>query len=225
MKMLPKTLVVLLALFVVTQAHAMRWYSPSTGSWFSRDPIGELGFQRLSTKQSGRIRREDGNLYHFIRNSPVNGIDVLGLEDNIWGYCCCGKAGRISAKPIPTGVRRCSADSTVEGVDHGWLEIDGWSADFNTDGSIWWSTGTVNIPTDYAKKDSKKCEDVLLSLCRYDFKKFRANVKAGAEKDKANPPTYTVIPFIGDQCFSWVNGIIGRAMQKSGPCGGEASAE
>jgi hypothetical protein len=172
---------------------------------------------------------EDGNLYHFVRNSLVNAIDILGLEgrsvDNIWGYCCCGKAGRISAEPIATGVKRCSANSTVEGVDHGWIEIDGWSADFNTDGSIWWSVGIVNIPTDYAKKSSKKCEDVLLSPCRFDFKKFRGNVKAEAEMDKKNPPTYTVVPLVGVQCFTWANSIISRAMEKSGPCGGEAGSQ
>jgi len=227
-----KRLVVLMVVGLLTWVtEAQAFHNPSTGRWLSRDPINELGFKESSPKSKPAKFRDDGNLYHFIRNNPVNGIDVVGLEDNIWGYCCCGKAGRISAKPISTGVRKCSADSTIEGVDHGWLEIDdwsepdNWSADFNTDGSVVSSTGTVNIPTDYAKKKSKKCEDVILSPCKYDFKKFRDNIKSEAEKDKANPPTYSVIPFVGDQCFSWANGIIDRAMKKSGPCGGEVSAK
>lgn len=65
MKMLPKILIVLLALFVGTQAQAMRWYSPSTGSWFSRDPIEERG---------------GVNLYGFVGNSPLNKVDHLGLD-------------------------------------------------------------------------------------------------------------------------------------------------
>lgn len=59
-----KFLVALFAVLAITDAHAMRWYSPSTGSWFSRDPIGEAGGQ---------------NLYSFVHNVAVNGVDFLGL--------------------------------------------------------------------------------------------------------------------------------------------------
>jgi len=41
-----------------------RAYSPSTGRWLNRDPIGELG---------GR------NLYGFVYNNPIRRIDRLGL--------------------------------------------------------------------------------------------------------------------------------------------------
>lgn len=53
------------ALFIVGEAHAMRWYSPNTGRWFSRDPIGERG---------------GNNLYGFNANSPLSRVDALGLE-------------------------------------------------------------------------------------------------------------------------------------------------
>lgn len=65
MKSQPKLLIGILALFVVTEAHAMRWYSPNTGRWFSRDPIMEAGGL---------------NLYGFVGNNPLNRIDRLGLE-------------------------------------------------------------------------------------------------------------------------------------------------
>lgn len=52
MKTQSKVLVVLLAIFTVTQAQAMRWYSPSTGNWFSRDPFGEPGFNLLRGSKS-----------------------------------------------------------------------------------------------------------------------------------------------------------------------------
>jgi len=64
MKASPKVLLALLAFLVVTEVHAMRWYSPSTGRWFSRDPIGERGGK---------------NLYAFVGNDPVNLADAHGL--------------------------------------------------------------------------------------------------------------------------------------------------
>jgi RHS repeat-associated protein len=44
--------------------YGYRYYNPSTARWLSRDPIGELG---------GR------NLYNFIQNDSVNGVDFVGL--------------------------------------------------------------------------------------------------------------------------------------------------
>jgi hypothetical protein len=54
----------LITTLAVAQAQAMRWYSPSTGCWFSRDPIGEKG---------------GPNLYGFVANDPVGKVDKLGL--------------------------------------------------------------------------------------------------------------------------------------------------
>jgi hypothetical protein len=64
---IPKKLPALLALFLcaVGQAHAMRWYSPNTGRWVSRDPIEENGGL---------------NLYGMVGNNPVSRIDSLGLQ-------------------------------------------------------------------------------------------------------------------------------------------------
>jgi RHS repeat-associated protein len=41
-----------------------RWYSPTTRSWLSRDPIGEAG---------------GVNLYGYVANNPINSTDNLGL--------------------------------------------------------------------------------------------------------------------------------------------------
>jgi hypothetical protein len=65
MNALAKILVALLALFVIAEAHAMRWYSPNTGRWFSRDPIGEEGGE---------------NIYAAFNNSPTYNIDLFGLS-------------------------------------------------------------------------------------------------------------------------------------------------
>jgi hypothetical protein len=55
-------------LLLATQAHAMRWYSPSTGRWLSRDPIGEQGGL---------------NLYGFCGNNGIDRNDPLGLKSGM----------------------------------------------------------------------------------------------------------------------------------------------
>ncbi len=44
--------------------YGFRYYQPETGRWLSRDPIGERGGE---------------NLYGFVRNTALNGWDLLGL--------------------------------------------------------------------------------------------------------------------------------------------------
>ena len=65
MKTQPKIVLAIVALsYAFTDAHAMRWYSPSTGRWLSRDPIEEYG---------------GFNLYGFVRGNPVGLLDLSGL--------------------------------------------------------------------------------------------------------------------------------------------------
>ena len=44
--------------------YGYRYYSPELGRWINRDPIGEKG---------------ELNLYNFIRNIPVDSVDILGF--------------------------------------------------------------------------------------------------------------------------------------------------
>lgn len=124
MKALSKIFTGLLALFVVTEAHAMRWYSSSTGRWFSRDPIQEKGGLHL---------------YAFVFNNPIMFIDPDGRKVQM---CCrdinvnpaldclakiCGKRhcwlktdtkqagmGPANAGPLPA----CPCGSATAVVDH-----------------------------------------------------------------------------------------------------------
>ena len=57
MKMLPRILFGMLALSIVTQAHAMRWYSPSMGRWLSRGGIYPVWIMRLF--RPDKVRYED----------------------------------------------------------------------------------------------------------------------------------------------------------------------
>jgi hypothetical protein len=60
-------LAVLLSASVIPDTHAMRWYSPSTGRWLSRDPIGDRP-----------------NLYAGLLNNPVEYVDADGREESYW---------------------------------------------------------------------------------------------------------------------------------------------
>lgn len=71
MKTPPRLLVALIALVVITEANAMRWYSPNTGRWLSRDPVGEKG---------------GANLLSFKQNDMLGYIDPWGLEIKNYRY-------------------------------------------------------------------------------------------------------------------------------------------
>jgi RHS repeat-associated protein len=60
-----------------------RPYSPSTGRWLSRDPVGELGFELLS-RETARVLSDGAKLYGFCGNDPINAFDMLGLFDIHW---------------------------------------------------------------------------------------------------------------------------------------------
>lgn len=56
--------------FVGVKEYGFRYYTPTTGRWASRDPIGERG---------------GVNLYGFVGNDGVGGVDVLGRSDLVTG--------------------------------------------------------------------------------------------------------------------------------------------
>jgi hypothetical protein len=70
----------LLTILSLTPAHAMRWYSPSTGKWFSRDPLGEAGGQ---------------NLFAMLNNDAVNKLGGCHLASpSRAGGACASRALR-----------------------------------------------------------------------------------------------------------------------------------
>src|SRR5262249_43023612 len=46
-----------------------RYYDPATGRWTSQDPIG--------------FGAEDNNLYRYVKNGQLNGVDPNGLEEKL----------------------------------------------------------------------------------------------------------------------------------------------
>jgi len=74
-------IVIILTISSIPEAQAMRWYSPSTGRWFSRDPIEEQGGM---------------NVYLFARNRPLDAIDFFGqfpIPIPVMPYSIDSKAG------------------------------------------------------------------------------------------------------------------------------------
>ena len=63
------------------QSNLHRWYDPATGRWMSEDPIGFEG--------------RDGNLYAYVGNGPVNGVDPSGLANDATTttHLVCGGPG------------------------------------------------------------------------------------------------------------------------------------
>lgn len=77
--------------------YGFRYYEPASGRWASRDPIGEEG---------------GINVYSWDGNSPMNSLDVLGLQcckapkvQDDYGGCC--EPSEIGKDAL--GARKCGA--------------------------------------------------------------------------------------------------------------------
>jgi uncharacterized protein RhaS with RHS repeats len=80
-------LIVLLGYTELAQA----MYNPESGTWLSRDPIGERGGE---------------NLYGFVRNGGVNTTDYLGKQDN---KDAAVEKITLEMKPLRLQIGNCSA--------------------------------------------------------------------------------------------------------------------
>jgi hypothetical protein len=80
-------LLTLLALFSAPRL-ASGYYDPGVQRWVNRDPIGDPGPKMVRNHIPVRVHHfknpgeysEGSNLYRFVRNDSLDGIDPLGLE-------------------------------------------------------------------------------------------------------------------------------------------------
>jgi len=86
MKSLKRKFASSLALWVLLSAThlASAFYDPSLGRWVNRDPIKELGHFALRYRHSVQIGIKEKNSYTFVKNSPIDRVDTLGLDDRGW---------------------------------------------------------------------------------------------------------------------------------------------
>lgn len=59
---------------IATTSSSLAFYNPQTGRWLSRDPVEE---------------EDGGNLYAFVRNRPVDRVDIFGLCGGGANNCPC----------------------------------------------------------------------------------------------------------------------------------------
>ena len=72
--------------------HEYRAYRPSLGGWPNRDPIKEPGHRALLATVSSRIWPDLANLYGFVHNNPVGGVEKDGRIGWIGGGIIVGVA-------------------------------------------------------------------------------------------------------------------------------------
>jgi RHS repeat-associated protein len=66
--------------------YGFRYYCPGTGRWLSRDPL------------ENAERSQGPNLYTYVANNPVNGVDPLGLW-NLWNPLTYGVPSNPGENP------------------------------------------------------------------------------------------------------------------------------
>jgi|GEM_PF-1444022 len=86
--------------------YGYRYYTPSTGTWLSRDPMGEVGFETVVNHLERQ--NNDGNLYVFVGNSPLSSYDVLGLMPP--NPICTAPYGCINPPEFPPHKASCSEE-------------------------------------------------------------------------------------------------------------------
>jgi hypothetical protein len=219
-----KIIPVLFALVVFATNQASAYYSPSTGRWLSRDPIGEPGFEVLRASSTvprpGQlvstaslppsrifirdmaILGKESNRYMFVANNPENYFDLLGLD--IW--VIRDKDGLIR--------HRVAVGNNADGTY--------WSSDFgptshslcgrlNCRGIIGFyanqsSLVPTNLPSDYVIESHTVVDQGATDAAR-DYAKQRS--------DSADQPRYDCC---GNNCIDWANGLanyaIGRQLRE-----------
>jgi RHS repeat-associated protein len=132
---------------IVTEAQAMRWYSPNTGRWLSRDPIEEPGFQ-LMRKSKGRQGNDAPSIYTFLGNNAIGKIDPDGLK--IW---VCTVA---ADPPLPKWTRHAYFWDDRPGTK----DKDGETAD------PWKGTGAKGDTECYSVDGSSEKESAVMACCK-----------------------------------------------------------
>lgn len=194
--------------------YGYRYYHPRLGRWINRDPIGE---------------KDGANLYNFVRNSPSDVRDVLGLQSfgpnnlpivdvpccggqpyDSASFCCCD--GSLSPRgDIGTGIRSVNCTSPL----HGFLEWDTGSVGFYPSGASWGSPGIWNegLPKDRYDTPGNQGDEIKVDQCKYDPDIFAKCVKD--TKSTKDAPWYSTTPGWWHTCYSERSDIIDDCMKKA----------
>ena len=90
-------IVVSLLAYWIGLCNASAFYDPGAQRWLNRDPLGDVGQERIILSGFARLASnmhhsvppfeitEGANLYEFVRNNPVHFFDYSGLH---WSFAC-----------------------------------------------------------------------------------------------------------------------------------------
>ncbi|WP_437968140.1 RHS repeat-associated core domain-containing protein [Sorangium sp. So ce260] len=115
-----------------------RAYDPELGRWISRDPLGE---------------EDDVNLYRYVRNSPVNLTDPLGLGCPMgtslqWWHFNRNLDNRCPKRPPPECPGDERAWSRIPLVGEAWRGSDGSECIYDSSGNLELGKETFNFGPD-----------------------------------------------------------------------------
>ena len=86
MKLIKNVILLAVAVASLAALNVQASYDPSTGRWFSRDPVEELSFRQsysatLNPRQKFELfqAKPAGNEYNFVQNDSTDRFDPLGL--------------------------------------------------------------------------------------------------------------------------------------------------
>ena len=166
-----------------------RWYSPGLQRWPNRDPLNDQVFFRQCIRnmsKSGFVKfRSEKHMFpelsdSFAANSPINYVDMLGLN------------------AASSGVQIC-----FQGI-HEFIGVDGQGYGFypKNDTILNIIFGPGRVTTDSVP--DANCHNVN-TPCGSDPSTFKNCVNNAIQNSMNNPPPYQFILF---NCSSWVNEII-----------------
>lgn len=129
-----------------------RVYNPTASRWPSRDPIGELAFQRnvvnrelsiekrLRAKKANVFENQEHLAYVFVGNDPTDRIDLLGLEPcNACGLAA-DQALRLKRADVVSRFNELGFWGQAKACAPMWLPVDGFSMAWDMNDMTWsWS--------------------------------------------------------------------------------------
>jgi len=144
--------------------YGYRYYKPSMGTWLSKDPVNERGFQ-VAVRLPGRfLRHEEENLYCFLRGQSINRIDKLGLAEGTYS--------------INNTTMKLNGDDHDKRGPESPNPVKAFSVTYNP-----------NKPCSCKRKDI-----VLVQAVKHDYRLFVNDYEPRFDYDLENPPSGSLPP-------------------------------
>jgi RHS repeat-associated protein len=186
-----------------------RAYNLTLGRWTHRDPVAsdEFGLthedvvQKMADEAIEGMGRDSHNAYLFVRNSPTDAVDLLGLVE------------------VETGVNRAETPLRYIAIEaHYFLEVEGTTCGFWPKGGkkkllsllpFMWVKGYVYSP-DRMMEEQPRRDPVKLDPCRYEIGRFVSCIQSECYSLDAG-----LYNLVFRNCWHWREALIRRCMHAS----------